>query len=181
MAEHGVVDKDKGWTAFIKRMIQMKGATVKVGVLAKEGAEHEEGSPLTKAEIAAVLEFGTKDGHIPARPALRSTFDEKRDAIRALSAKLMVGIVDGKVGVKQAMDILGAFLANATKGKITEGEGIPPPNAPSTIAAKGSDRPWVNTGAVVGAISWATEIPSNDNVLKTTVSSGRPSSGGGEH
>ncbi len=155
MAHGEITDKDTGWIAFMKRMGEMKNATVKVGVLASSGAEErEEGSPLTKAEIAAVLEFGTKDGHIPERPALRSAYDENRAAIKALAAKLVAGIVIGKVSVPQALNILGAFLANKTKAKITAGAGVPPPNAPSTIAAKGSDRPWVDTGAVVGAISW---------------------------
>lgn len=154
-----VTDKDTGWEALIKRLLQMRNARVKVGILAKEGAEREEGSPLTKAEIAGVLEFGTENKIIPARPAVRSTFDEKKAELKAISAKLVVQIIDNKITVLKAMNILGAFLANSIKRKITDGEGIPPPNKPSTIKKKGSARTWVNTGAVLGAITWAAEVP----------------------
>lgn len=149
-----VTDKDTGWIALVSRVAKMKGAFAKVGILAEgKGDEEEEGSDLTVAQIAGILEFGTEDGHIPERSFVRSTFDEKREEMMAMSAKLVVGIVAGTMDVDRALNILGAFLAAAIKNKVTV-DGVPPPNAPSTIAAKGSDRPLVDTSRMINAISW---------------------------
>ncbi len=158
--------KDKGLLALFKRARAIKKSRVKVGVLAsgKGGAKHGRSDAdvatqggrgsLTLAQIAAILEFGTEDGHIPARPALRNTFDAMKPELVELGKKLLGAVIDGKMDVKKALNIMGAKLANGVKRTITSGSGVPPANAPSTIAKKGSSRPWVDTGRVVGAISW---------------------------
>lgn len=139
----------------LKRAREIREMRVKVGVLSSgKGAVEHPGSDLTVAEIAAILEFGTEDGHIPARPALRSTFDAQREELVKLGAKLIDKVLDGKMDTRTALNVLGAKLAAETKKTITTGDGVPPPNAPSTIAAKGSSRPWVDTGRTVGAITW---------------------------
>lgn len=154
MASSKVIDKDTGWSAFFSRVAKMKGAHAKVGILAEgAGAEEEEGSPLTVAQIAGILEFGTEDGHIPERSFVRSTFDEKREEMMAMSAKLVVGIVAGTMDVDRALNILGAFLSAAVKNKVTI-DGVPPPNAPSTIAKKGDDKPLINTSRMINAVTW---------------------------
>lgn len=155
--------KDHGFVEFFERVAEIKGKKVKVGWLAddgKAGALHEPGGHLTVAEIAATLEFGTQDGHIPARPALQSTFDEKFPELVELGKQLMTGVLLGKITVDKSLNIIGARLANDVKNKITDGVGIPPPNAPSTIEQKGSDRPWVDTGRVINALSWV--VTKND-------------------
>lgn len=158
--------KDKGLIALFKRVRAIQKSRVKVGVLAdgRGGAKHGRSeadavtqggrSSLTIAQIAAILEFGTEDGRIPPRPALRNTFDTMRPELVELGKKLMGAVVDGKIDVVKALNIMGAKLANGVKRTITAGAGVPPPNAPSTIAKKGSSRPWVDSGQVVGAISW---------------------------
>lgn len=161
-----LIVKDRGWAAMLKRVEDIKNSYVKVGVLGDDpqgGGMHEtepdgSASPLTVGEIAAIMEFGTQDGHIPARSFARSTFDEKREQLVDLGKKLIGGVVDGKVTVQNALNMMGSTLANAMKRKITDGEGIPPPNAPSTIAAKGSSRPLVNTGRLLNSITWAAVI-----------------------
>lgn len=157
-----VVDKDKGWLAMLERAAEIKDARVKVGVLAddKQGGLHEVGadgkaSELTVAEVAAVLHFGTLDGRIPPRPFLTSTFEEQREELTELGKKLIEGILKGKMDVDRALNIMGAKLAAEVKKKITAGAGMPPPNAPSTIERKGSERPLVDTGRLLGAITWA--------------------------
>lgn len=159
MASSKIIDKDTGWSAFFSRVAKMKGAHAKVGILAEgAGAEEEDGSPLTVAQIAGILEFGTEPDengkqHIPERSFVRSTFDEKREEMMAMSAKLVVGIVAGTMDVDRALNILGAFLAAAIKNKVTI-DGVPPPNAPSTIAKKGDDKPLINTSRMINAVTW---------------------------
>lgn len=154
-----VVDKDRGWAQFWKAIDSMKGkgAYAKVGVLAdaEEGGLHVPGATLTVAEIAAVQEFGTEDGSIPSRSFVRSTFDEQKEELAEMARRLFFLILQGKQTTGNALNVLGAKLAAEIKKKITTGAGVPPPNAPSTIAAKGSDRPLVDTGRLVNAIAWA--------------------------
>lgn len=154
-----VKDTDKGWNFIFenrKLLKEIKEKKVKVGVLQdtpKGGAEHGD-SGLTVAEIATILEFGTEDGHIPARPALQITFDKNRDKLVELGQKLIGGVFDRKITVDKALNVMGAALANEVKKEITTGEGIPPDNAESTIRKKGSDRPWVDTSRVLNSITW---------------------------
>jgi hypothetical protein len=156
-----IIDRDLGWKDMTKAVAAMAGgAYAKVGVLADDskGAEHVDDGGITVAELATVLEFGTEDKHIPARPFLRGTFDEKREEL-AGNAKTLIGkIIDREQTVKGALDVLGLKLATETKKTITDGAGVPPPNAPSTIEQKGSDRPLVDTGRLLNAITWAVEM-----------------------
>lgn len=125
-----------------KRAKEARKAKVKVGVLedTPKGAAKEvdkktgKTSDLTVAEIAAVLHFGTKDGHIPPRPFLAMTFDAKREELVALGSDLLFGVLIGKLSLERALNVLGAVLANATKATVTAG--VPPPNAPSTALGK---------------------------------------------
>lgn len=133
-----VVDKDKGWAKILKQAIAADGPRyAKVGVLADDkGEEHEEGAALTIAEIAAILELGTEDGSIPARPFIRSTFDEQRAELEKMAIELVVEVTLFGLAEDVALHRLGAKLAAEIKKKITSGQGIPPPNAPSTAIAK---------------------------------------------
>lgn len=178
MSESKVHDVDHGWRGFFAAVVAARGDRyAKVGVLADtdQGGLHEEGSDLTVAEIAAVLEFGTEDGHIPERSAIRAAFDENRERIHTMVADLLVQILFGKITRDQALNALGASMAAAIKKKIADG--IAPPNAPSTVEAKLTARqrgtaqtfgealaqvgaaaavkPWIDTGRVLGAITWA--------------------------
>jgi hypothetical protein len=160
LSKSSITDKDHGWAALFRRVKEIESSYVRVGVLADDakGGMRVPGGDLTIAEIAVVNEYGTEDKTIPARSFARSTFDEKREELVGLGKKLMTGVVDGKIGIKPALDVMGSTLANAMKRKIVDGAGVPPPNAPSTVAKKGSSRPLVDTGRLVNAITWASIV-----------------------
>lgn len=180
-----VIDRDLGAEAFFRSMRELKGAYAKVGILSDDarGGLHQRkpdgtAEDLTIAEIAVVNEFGTEDGHIPARSFVRSTYDKMRERLTADAAKLAGSIVDGKMDLTRALNILGAELATGIRAAVTQGAGIPPPNAPSTLArkeAKGAwnsrgaaqaqglgPRPLVDTGAMVNAVTWAVVIDEHE-------------------
>ncbi len=179
MSAH-IRDRDIGWRKFFENVHTIKESYVKVGVLGDDrGAEREPGSDLTVAEIAVVQEYGTKDGHIPSRPFMRSTFDAERNNLLKLAQQLIAHVSEGKQSVARGLEILGAYLANAAKKRITAGA-IPPPNAPSTALAKAkkgkaasqfrgpatlgkalgqvgavaSVKPLIDTGRLLNAITW---------------------------
>ena len=145
MSKTKLVVKDHGLDAFFKRasdIARLRSARVKVGVLSDtakgglHGVDPKTGkaSPLTLAEIFAVLHFGTQDGHIPPRPVLTDTLDAKREELKELGAKLMAGVIFGEIDLDRALNLMGAFMSAEVKKAITEG--VLPPNAPSTAFGK---------------------------------------------
>lgn len=127
---------------------------VKVGVLDDGGPGSEKSKTgLTVARIAAIHEFGS--GKIPERSFMRSTFAEQRPKyVRAIRGLIRDALL-GKIAPVQTLQTLGLRLASDMKRKITAGDGVPPPNAPSTISRKGSFRTLVDTGRMLAAITWA--------------------------
>jgi len=161
-----VKEVDHGWKRFWKTIAEMENSYVKVGVFGdtESGGMHEvdpvtgRASDLTVGEIAAVNEFGTQDGHVPERSFLRSTFDEKHPELVEMAHKAIDKVLEGHLDTRTALNMMGSKLATDVKNKITMGAGVPPPNAPATIAAKGSDRPLVDTGRLVNAVTWQVTI-----------------------
>lgn len=146
-SRNAVVDNDHGWRELLRRAQALAGgAYCKVGVLgdSQRGGMHEVGpdgksSPLTVAEIAAINEFGTEDGRIPARSFVRSTFDDMREELTEDARALIVRVVlDGALSAEEALNILGLKLATGIKLKITETPlpGVGPENAPLTKLIK---------------------------------------------
>ena len=154
---------DAPWRALYQRVLAANTYKVHVGVLsAKGGNSKHAGSKLTLVELAAIHEFGTADGHIPARSFIRSTLYVRSAAALAqkveAAAKLVIA---GKLDAKKALELLGTFAASEIKNTITlnEADGYGeygyPPLADSTIKAKGSSVPLIDTGQLKNSITYA--------------------------
>jgi hypothetical protein len=142
-----IIYKDTGLKAIIKKVGQLaSGPHVKVGVIG--GGRN--------ADIAVIHEYGAPAAGIPERSFIRSTFANGQviEAQKKLVASLMGKITTNKMEVGQALGLLGAFGADRIKRTIDEGEGVPPPLKPATIARKGSSRPLVDTGQMRNSITW---------------------------
>lgn len=86
--------------------------------------------------------------NIPARPWLQPGVQSATpDIIDTLAA----GVESG-ASMNQTLKQVGAIAAGAVQVYMTELRD--PPNAPSTIRAKGSDNPLINTGALRGSVSY---------------------------
>ncbi len=161
MARSFVKEVDKGWKDLLSNMraLESGGAHVKVGYLddGREGsAQHDPESPLTNAMLAALMEFGSEDGSTPARPFISNAFENNRTRYVKDLGVLIGGIYERKVSVEQALGIMGTRMQNDIKRYVTTGAGVPPPNAPYTIARKnGKTRPLVNTSTMINALLWA--------------------------
>lgn len=136
-----------------------KGAKVSVGV---QGAQArtlrstDDGDTITLAEIATVNEFGSSDGRIPARSFLRSTADARRIELNAVKRAALRSVASGKRTTEEALNLIGQWFAAAVQRTITELRS--PPNAPSTIARKGSSKPLIDTGQLRQSITWAVRM-----------------------
>lgn len=140
-----VTDIDRGAKSLLARMAKSKGLSLTVGIHDSEGGASE--GPLTVAEVATIHEFGT--GTIPARSFLGAWADEKDSENKALIKAIGEQVVKG-LDAKTGLDRLGLKFVGSIQGRISQG--IPPPNAPSTIAAKGSSTPLINTGQLRSSI-----------------------------
>ncbi|MFZ5440466.1 MAG: hypothetical protein ACOZQL_10680 [Myxococcota bacterium] len=123
---------------------------VKVGVLGKTAVRD---LGLDNVALAVTHEFGVP-GRIPSRPFLRSTFDLKRDDWGNLLARLITKALKGSITVEQVLGLIGQRASADVRNRITVGTSPFVPNAPFTIAQKGSSRPLVDTGRLVQSISY---------------------------
>lgn len=101
---------------------------------------------LTMATLGAIQEFGTET--IPARPWLVPGVES---ATQEILDTIQEGIEEGR-DPAQTLNRVGLVAAGEVQMYITELR--TPPNAPSTIAAKGSDNPLIDTGAMRASVTY---------------------------
>lgn len=135
-----VVVKDRGLERIKRELKSLNTAYTKVGIQA--GSKHKDGGSLVT--IAATNEFGSEDGRVPERSFIRSTMREEDAAIEKLKIATMRRVYEGRLDWRQAVATLGEYVEGKIKKKITDLD--TPPNAPSTIARKGSSNPLIDTG-----------------------------------
>jgi len=140
------------WKKLLAKVHKLDKRHVKVGILGQAAIEPVDGG-ITMVELGTMHEFGTADGRIPERSYIRSTLNSGNDELKQICAKLASDIVNGRRNVDEALKILGEFGVAQVRGKITKTD-IPPPLKPATIAAKGSSKPLVDTGALLNSISY---------------------------
>lgn len=133
---------DRVYRALFASVHQLRGRHVRVGVL--EGAN---------AGIAAIHEYGAPRAGIPARPFLRQTFERAHAELIALQTRVYRAVLGKRMDGVTALGLIGAWAAGQVKETITShGEFVP--LDPATIEAKGSSRPLVDTGQLVGSITY---------------------------
>lgn len=115
-----------------------------------QAAANDTGSraDLTVADVATFNEFGTS--RIPQRSFIRAWFDESQDFIAKTLQSQMRLVLAGKLDAETAAERIALACEGSMKQRISRG--IPPPNAPATIARKGSSKPLIHTGQLRNAI-----------------------------
>lgn len=146
-------DKDKGMVDLIKRVAQAKGSYVKIGWFESEQSKNirkesanGRGAKAKNFDIALWNEFGTtRNGkeHIPARPFIRSSYDENIHRVNALLKREFGRIIDGDTTAGKSLGKIGLFVESYTKRKIVTLK--EPPNSEETVKRKQSDNPLVDT------------------------------------
>jgi hypothetical protein len=145
---------------------------VKVGVLqedfAKQKDERKSGKGMTTLGIVAVAnEYGTEgadpsdvifaDGGqshgIPERSFMRSTVDAKANGEwRQAGEEERKAIVSGSRTADAALGRMGQRIKRDIQEKIRSM--VPPPNAPSTTKAKGSDKTLIDTAQMLNSMDY---------------------------
>lgn len=142
-----VEERDLGWKRIQREIKAAKNASVRVGVLADAGTS-DDGVDLV--DIAVFNEFGTS--RAPARPFIRGAFDEKQRDLTRLKARLWNQVLAGRLDTRRALGLLGQTHEDQIKVYMTELSA--PENAASTVAAKGSSNPLIDTGRLRASIRW---------------------------
>ncbi len=101
MTRSRVIDRDRGYKALTRRLLDLGDKEVAVGI--PEDAEYPNGTPV--ALVGAVHEFGSDD--IKASAPLRRAFDRGRAELRPEIKKAVRSIVDGVKTEEQALQGLG--------------------------------------------------------------------------
>lgn len=119
---------------------------VKIGVLGANSGKSREG--VTMGEIAVKNEFGSKSERIPARSFIRMPVEHQSEKIvKGLYNVRLKQKKDTKNILKKLLTRLGILSEKAIQEAFaTRGFGQWKPNAPLTIALKGSDSPLIDTG-----------------------------------
>ena len=147
---------------------QINGKKVSVGVLG--GGEnawlasiHEYGCiiPVTdkmRKYLAANglhLKKSTTQIVIPERAFLRNGFDESKDEVTRNAENVFSAVMDGAMTGDQFLELVGLML----KGKIQDyaRDLNSPPNHPYTVENKGSSNPLIDSGDMIGSITYRVE------------------------
>lgn len=107
------------------------------------------------ALVAAVHEFGSPERGIPERSFLRAGLRASFFAITRLNVDSLRAVANNTMSVDTALARTGAVAAGGVQKYIPEGDFVP--NAPSTVKAKGSSKPLIDTGHLRQSITYVVE------------------------
>ncbi len=146
-----------GLAQIAKDLDRLKHSEVLVGIPAvKTGRK---GDPINNAQLLFLHTNGSPLQNIPARPVLEPAIKANFKLIepqlqRAAKQVLQRHPVEADVALQRA----GTIAVNVSKRWFTDPRNGWQPNKPSTIAAKGSDRPLIDTGQLRRALTFVVRI-----------------------
>ena len=139
----------EGWKFFAQN-------EVVVGITEDSNAERDEG--ISNAQLLYLHEQGIPSHNIPPRPVLDPAImqDEVQSKIESLmkDAAKQALLNGDREAAEKDFHKAGMVGRDACKKWITDGNNLAP-NAPSTIAKKGSSKPLVDTGSMLNSITYA--------------------------
>jgi hypothetical protein len=165
--------KEFGKSEMIKQQIKalksMKGYSVEAGWFSTARYQAAKGvSPsmvgMPIATIAKINEYGATINRgkykiiIPPRPFMRLAAKKVKTNIPDVQRKIAKGMVSGKISVKQGLAQIGMFMEGEIVDSIKNGGWTP--NAPSTVAKKGFDKPLIDTAQMWQSVSSKVSEPS---------------------
>lgn len=112
----------------------------------------------TKVDLVGMwMEFGWDEFNVkyPARPFFRSAIDSNLSNIMKLYEKLLDSVVDGTMKTDQLLNKLGKYCVTKIKAQISNGSYVT--LAESTMIAKGSSKPLIDTRMLYKSIQYVIE------------------------
>lgn len=139
-----------------KALKEMQAKEVLVGFPESEDTRvDEKGNPesITNASLAYIHNFGAPEANIPARPFMVEGIEGVREKITDRMYTVGTAALEGnKQAVDMGLNAVGLTAQLGIQDKINDGPFTP--NAPSTVKAKGSDSPLIDTGQLRNAVTF---------------------------
>jgi hypothetical protein len=156
--------KGDGFPSMIKRLQAIDGSGVEVGVLKGKHAWlasiHEYGCDIAVTEkMRAFLHYNglhlspeTTEIHIPERSFLRAGYDKNQNDVLQKAQRMLADVATGRTSENALYSGVGLELSSKIKDYAV---GLSSPgNHPFTTDRKGSGNPLVDSGDLIGGITW---------------------------
>lgn len=153
-----VGNPDKRKETGLESMLGMSsGGSNDMSEVAKIAAWNEFGVPKKQtAETEKMLGMASGGWRIQPRPAFRAATDGNREKLKAFKERVYNEFLLGRLTPKQALDEIGLWMQAQIRGSILRGGWAP--NKPSTIKAKGSSKPLIDTGQEINSVTWTNSL-----------------------
>lgn len=153
-----VTSSGPGLDKIFKGLVALDGSDVLVGI--PEANSLRKGKGINNAELLFIFTNGSPlHGQLP-RVVIEDAIEAEptKGLIAKYIGKAAIAAMDGdEAGMVTNLDKAGTIGESASKRWFTDPRNNWAPNTPSTIAAKGSDTPGVDTGQMRRAITHITE------------------------
>lgn len=150
----GVRVIDRGYKGALDRTHALHGSSVKIGLL-DDGSVSADGT-MSLAAVGSVHEYGSDLAGVPERSFIRSAMDENAGDLTTIQRDAVERVSKGTLTPQVALGRLGLWAQAKIQGKISSN--IPPPNAQSTIDAKGSSATLIDSGRMRASIAFAVKL-----------------------
>ncbi|WP_371378902.1 hypothetical protein [Sporomusa aerivorans] len=121
----------------------------------KMQSDLDHGMAYSKAYELYIQEHGSPLWRSVPRPIIEPAIEKHKEPIADKLKPALTAALDGdEQGARDGLEEAGMFAANKVKDYFTDPENGWKENSPKTIAAKGSDRPLIDTGALRQAITY---------------------------
>ncbi len=139
-----VIQENPGWLQALAKQYKDKSELALGYPIGTEavGLSYPDGTELL--DVAAVNNFGSTSKGIPARPFMTEGIVPAIEKTSPIGERLMPKLNDGKITKKQLLKTMGPVAQAEFQKAITELS--EPENSQSTIDAKGSSNPLIDTG-----------------------------------
>ena len=144
-----------------KDFLRMKKSKILIGV--RKETTNKNDASVYVADYARVNEFGSFSKNIPARPFLRTAFDNYYKELERSFVAVFRNVLFGKTKKDNALGMLGLKMVAVVRKNIVNGDWKP--NAPSVYKAKmrkgkgksGSPKPLIDTSTMLNSITHKVE------------------------
>lgn len=133
------IERDLGWRDIKRELIKLDSQAVDIGLYAED--VYPDRPERDAAQIAFWNEYGTKTQ--PERPFMRTTFDRNEGWLTELCQKCVSNIYSSIDTAQDVIKDVGLAYREMMKFVLLEGPWTP--NAPKTVALKGSATPLIET------------------------------------
>lgn len=156
--------KDLGLGKIKADLEALSKSKVTIGWQGLSGSVKHPEARMSVASVGRIMEHGTRDGHVPARPSLRTTFHFHQREIDQVTQRALAGVADGRMNLEQAESMLGQSALDFFRQTMSDARSWAEPLADSTKRAKGHDQPLVDSFTLYDKASWA--VRRNDSIVR---------------